>query len=72
MLVDVLERGNVIDPDQPPFADDRHAVAGVLDLGQDVRGKEDRPAPGAHLGHHGIEFLLIERVQSAGGFIQDE
>src|SRR6266852_4133144 len=69
MLADVLERGNVIDPDQPPFADDGHAVAGVFYFRQNVRGKEDGPAPGAHLGHHGIEFLMIEWVKSAGGFV---
>ena len=72
MLADLFERGNVVDPDQPPFTDDRHAVAGVLDFWQDVRGEEDRPSLGAHLGDHAIEFLLVERVQSAGGFVQDE
>ncbi len=72
VLADVLERGNMVDPDQPPFANDRHPVAGVLDLGQDVRGQEDGPAISTRLGHHVVEFLLVERVQSAGGFVQDE
>ncbi len=62
----------MIDLDQPSLADDRHAVAGVLDLRQDVRGEEDGASLGAHLGDHAIEFLLVERVQSAGRFVQDE
>src|SRR5260370_42339912 len=70
MLADVLERGNMIDPDQPPFADDRHAVAGMLDLRQSGRGTEEGLAISTHLGHHFVEFLLIERVQSAGRCVQ--
>src|SRR2546428_10966895 len=72
VLVDVFERRNVIDLDQPPCADDCDAVAGVLDLRKDVRGEEDRPSLGAPLSDHAIEFLLVEWVQAAGGFVQDE
>ncbi len=44
VLADLFERGNVVDFDQPPFANDRYTVARVLNLWQDVRGEEDRPS----------------------------
>src|SRR5579884_1790281 len=72
VLVDILERGDVIDLDQPPFANDRHAVAGVFDFGQDVRGEKDSTSLCAHLGHNFIEFLLVERIQPAGWLVEDE
>src|SRR5260221_6964715 len=62
----------MIDGDQPPLADDGDAVAGLLHLGEDVRGKEDRASPGLDLGYHFIEFLLVEWIETAGWFIQDE
>ena len=62
----------MIDLDQSPFADDSHAIAGMLDLWQNVRGEEDCVSLSAHLGYHFIEFLLVERVESAGWFVQDE
>src|SRR5215467_955614 len=62
----------MIDLDQPPFADDGDAVAGLLYLGQDMRGEEDCAPLGMDLGYHFIEFLLIERVQPTRWFVQDE
>ena len=41
---EVAQRLDPIDLDQPAVADDRDAVAGLLDLGQDVARQEDRPA----------------------------
>ena len=64
VLVDLFKRRHVIDLDQSSLADDRHAVAGMLHLRQDVRGEEDGPTLSAHLGYHTIEFLLVEWVQS--------
>src|SRR5579884_3538625 len=72
VLVDVFERGDVIDLDQPSLANDRHAVAGVFDFGQDVRGEKDSTSLCAHFSHHFIEFLLVERIQPAGWLVEDE
>src|SRR5258706_2619244 len=52
--VDLFQRRHMIDLDQPSLADDRHAVAGMLDLWQDVRGEEDSPSLSTHLGDHAI------------------
>src|SRR6266700_2619520 len=38
VLADLFERRDMTDLDQSPFADDRDAVAGMLDLRQNVRG----------------------------------
>src|ERR1700730_16418967 len=72
VLADIFERGNVIDLDQPPFADDGDAVAGLLYLRQNVGGEEDGASLSVDLGDHFIEFLLVEWVESAGWFVQDE
>src|SRR5260370_25292056 len=64
MLADVFELGNMINLDQPSFADDRHTVAGMLYLGEDMRGEEDGASLGAYLGHHFVEFLLVEWVET--------
>src|SRR5260370_28555984 len=64
VLADLFKRRHVIDLDQPSLADDRHAVASMLDLGQDVRGEEDGTSLSTHLRDHTTEFLLVEWVQS--------
>ena len=45
VLVNLFERRHMINLDQSSLTDDRHAVAGMLDLWQNVRGEEDRPVP---------------------------
>src|SRR5260370_32608711 len=71
-LADIFEGRNMIDRDQLSLTDDRHAVAGVLDLWQDVRGEEDRAPLGVYLGDHFVEFLLVERIEAAGWLVQDQ
>jgi hypothetical protein len=44
----------------------------VLDLGQHVGRHEHRAALDAGLPRHGAELLLEQRVQPAGGLVQDE
>ena len=54
------------------IADDRHPVCALLDLGQDVAGEEDRRASLHSLAQGHEERLLDERVEPAGGLIEDE
>src|SRR4029078_4251378 len=59
-------------PHQPAITDDRHAGAGLLDLGQDVRAQEDRPTLGLGLANELVEGLLDERVEARGGLVEDQ
>ena len=63
--VDVLER------DEPAGPDDRDPVADPLDLGQDVRAEEDRPAGRAKLVEDVVEGALHERVEALGRLVED-
>ena len=48
------------------------AVAGPLDLGQDVAREEDRPALGARLADQLVERLLDERIEPGRRLVEDE
>src|SRR5579884_457797 len=72
VLVDLFKRGHVIDLDQSSLANDGDAVAGALDFRQHVRGEEDGASLSMYLGGHAIEFLLVERVQARGRFVEDK
>ena len=61
-----------IHPREPPVADDRHPVARLLDLGQDVARQEDRPALGLGLADDRVELLLDERVEPGGGLVEEQ
>ena len=62
---DVLER------DEPAVPDDRHAIAHALDLGQDVRREEDRPAGPPQVLEDRVEGVLHERVEALGRLVED-
>ena len=62
---DVLERH------QPALADDRHAVADALHLGQDVRREEDRPAGRPQVVEDLVERALHERIEALGRLVED-
>src|SRR5258708_1647048 len=62
----------VCDVHQPARSDDADAVAQVLDLGKDVRGKEDRGSILASFGGQVEELLLVEGVEATGRLVEDE
>src|SRR5438876_7526609 len=66
VLMNIFECRDMVDFDQVSLADDRDAVAGMLDFRQNVRGEEEGASLGVYLGCHFIKFLLVERVQSTG------
>src|SRR5450755_450553 len=72
VALDVLEFGHAADTHQLPLTDNAHAVAGLLHLAQDVRGKKDRAARITRLNDHARKLLLIDGVQAAGRLVQDE
>src|SRR5260370_41620890 len=67
--VQLVEVGDV---HQPARSDDADAIAQVLDLGKDVRGKEDGRSILASFGGQVEELLLVERVEAAGRLVEDE
>jgi hypothetical protein len=58
--------------DQPALLEDPDSVADRLDLGQDVRGEEDRLPALLGRRHALPERHLHQRVQPAGGLIQHQ
>ena len=52
--------------------DDRHRVAEAIDLGHDVAGHEDCAALVGRPAHRFHENLRLQRVQAAGGLVEDE
>src|SRR5260221_803779 len=60
------------DLDQAALANDRDAVAGALDLAQDVARKEDGPAFRLRLPHQRVERLLDERIESGRPLVEPE
>src|SRR6266550_2758283 len=58
--------------DEAAFANDAHARARLLDLAQDVRGEKHSPALVARLSHHAGELLLVQRIEAARRFVEDE
>ncbi len=69
---EVAQRLDPVDLDQPALADDRDAVAGLLDLAEDVARQEDRPALGLGLADDLVEGLLDERVEAGGRLVEDQ
>src|ERR1700730_2354431 len=58
--------------DQPAVADDADPVADVLDLGKNVRREEDGRAGLARLPAEVVKLLLIEGIEAAGRFVEDQ
>ena len=59
----VPERLGPVHAGEAAVPDDRDAIAGLLDLREDVRGQEHRPALALGLADHLVEDLLDERVE---------
>src|SRR5436190_2374638 len=57
---------------EPSVADDRDAIAGLLDLAEDVAREEDRPALGLGLADDLVEGLLDERIETRRGLVEDQ
>ncbi len=60
------------DLDQETLADDPHPVGGLLHLGEDVGGEEDRRPVGHRLAEDAEERLLDERVQARRRLVEQE
>ena len=67
----LAQRFDRIEPDDPAVADDRDAVAGALDLADDVRGEEHGPTLGLGLEEQLVERLLDERIEARGRLVED-
>ena len=65
------QRRDVLERDEPAAPDDRHPVADPLDLGQDVRREEDRPAGRSQVVEDLVERALHERVEALGRLVED-
>jgi hypothetical protein len=63
---------DVLDRREPPFADDRDAIADALDLAEVVRGQEHGSAARLVLADDRQELLLHERVEARGRLVEDE
>ena len=68
---DVLQLGHAADAHEPALANDADAIADRLHLREDVRREEHGASVGAHLGHHPIELVLVERIEAARGLVED-
>ncbi len=68
----LADRLDAVDLDKPALADDRHAVAGAIDLIDDVRRQEDGPAVRLGLADDLEEGLLDERIEPGGRLVEDE
>src|SRR3984957_965697 len=58
--------------DQPPGPHHAHVRADLLDLGQQVRGHEDRGAVGGDVPDEAAHLAGALRVQAVGGLVQDD
>ena len=72
MVGEVAQAVDGVELGQPPVADDRHALAGLLDLGQDVRREEHRRAVGHRLAQRLEERLLDERVEARRRLVEHQ
>ena len=72
MVGEVAQRLDTVDSDQPAVADDRDAIARLLDLGQDVAREEDRPALCLRLADELVERLLDERIEARRRLVEDQ
>ena len=62
---------DAVDLDEAAVADDRDAVAGPIDLIDDVRREEDRSTGLARLADEPIEGLLHQRIETRCRFVED-
>ncbi len=69
---DIVQLLEARDLDQPPGADDADPVADVLHLGEDVRGEKDGRPFRTRFADHGVELLLVERIEAAGGLVENQ
>ena len=71
----VVAADQVVDPavcEQPAVADDRHGVADLLDLGQDVRAQQDRHARVAERADHVADVADAGGVETVGRLVEDQ
>ena len=71
VMGEIAEPLDAVDLDEQALADDRDAVAGLLDLAEDVAREEDRPALGLRLADDLVERLLDERVETRRRLVED-
>ena len=69
---EVAQRLGPIDAGELAAADDRDAVARLLDLGQDVRAQEDGAALFLGLADDRVELLLDERVEAGRRLVEEQ
>src|SRR6185503_3503104 len=72
MVGEIAERLDPVDLDQDAVADDRDAVARLLDLAEDVAREEHGPTLGLRLADDLEERLLDERIETRGRLVEDE
>src|SRR5712692_9129762 len=72
VALDGLDFSHVTDANNASVTDDAHPVAGLLDLAQDVRRKENRPSFIARLLDHVIELLLVQRIEAACRLVKNQ
>ena len=72
MVSEIAQALDAVDLDEPAVADDRDAVAGPLDLGQDVARQEDRPTLGPRLADERVERLLDERIEARRRLVEEQ
>ncbi len=66
------ELGQRAGPDQPAAGQDHDVVDGLLDLGQDVAGHQDRPTLGRAVAQEAAQPGDPLRVQPVGRLVQDQ
>ena len=69
---EVAQLGQRAGLDRLARADDRHAVAQLLDLGEDVAREQHRPPRLARLLDAGLEDRLLQRVEAGGRLVEHE
>ena len=67
-----LQAPDVVDHRQAPAADQADAVGDALDLAEHVRGEEHGLAAVARLAEDLVHLALDERVEAAGGLVEDD
>ncbi len=73
LVVGEIAQGvDAVDLDDAALTDDGHPVAGLLHLGQDVAGEEDRPSLRLGLSDELEERLLDERIEAGRRLVEDE
>src|SRR5205814_6861505 len=69
---EIAEGLDPVDLGEPSVADDRYAIAGLLDLAEDVAREEDRAALALGLTDDLVERLLDQRIEARGGLVEDQ